>query len=88
MRLGLSLATAERYWAYARLWLHADLAGDEGQKEFRKKVGWFEGFRACSSHFGQQPHEERGPEQGLDCGSPIVPLAAYARAAAPNGVGP
>ena len=27
--LGISLATAERYWAFARVWLYAELAGDE-----------------------------------------------------------
>jgi RNA polymerase sigma factor (TIGR02999 family) len=30
--LGLSLATAERYWTYARTWLYAELA-DEGPRE-------------------------------------------------------
>jgi RNA polymerase sigma factor (TIGR02999 family) len=27
--LGISLATAERYWTYARCWLHAELAGSK-----------------------------------------------------------
>lgn len=27
--LGISLATAERYWAFARTWLYADLCGDD-----------------------------------------------------------
>jgi RNA polymerase sigma factor (TIGR02999 family) len=27
--LGISLATAERYWAFARAWLYAELTGDE-----------------------------------------------------------
>lgn len=27
--LGVSLATAERWWAFARAWLYADLAGDD-----------------------------------------------------------
>ena len=27
--LGISLATAERYWTYARCWLHAELTGGE-----------------------------------------------------------
>jgi RNA polymerase sigma factor (TIGR02999 family) len=27
--LGLSLATVERYWTYARTWLYSELAGDE-----------------------------------------------------------
>ncbi len=26
--LGISTATAERYWAYARAWLHQEIAGD------------------------------------------------------------
>jgi RNA polymerase sigma factor (TIGR02999 family) len=30
--LGLSLATAERYWTYSRLWLYAELT-DEGRQE-------------------------------------------------------
>jgi RNA polymerase sigma factor (TIGR02999 family) len=30
--LGLSLATAERYWTYARLWLYAELT-DEGHQD-------------------------------------------------------
>jgi RNA polymerase sigma factor (TIGR02999 family) len=29
--LGISLATAERYWAFARVWLYAELTADEGQ---------------------------------------------------------
>jgi DNA-directed RNA polymerase specialized sigma24 family protein len=28
--LGVSLATAERWWAFARAWLYADLGGDGG----------------------------------------------------------
>src|SRR5262249_4573896 len=40
--LGLSLATVERYWTYARSWLSADPANDD-EKEYRKKVGWLEG---------------------------------------------
>jgi DNA-directed RNA polymerase specialized sigma24 family protein len=27
--LGISLATAERYWTYARTWLYAELSGAE-----------------------------------------------------------
>lgn len=27
--LGISVATANRYWAYARAWLHEELAGDD-----------------------------------------------------------
>jgi hypothetical protein len=27
--LGISRATAERYWMFARAWLHAALKGDE-----------------------------------------------------------
>ena len=27
--LGLSLATAERYWTYARIWLYAELTDDQ-----------------------------------------------------------
>jgi RNA polymerase sigma factor (TIGR02999 family) len=34
--LGISLATAERYWTYARTWLYAELA-DAGQDESPKK---------------------------------------------------
>jgi RNA polymerase sigma factor (TIGR02999 family) len=30
--LGISPATADRYWAYARAWLHADIAGGEASK--------------------------------------------------------
>jgi RNA polymerase sigma factor (TIGR02999 family) len=30
--LDLSLATVERYWTYARLWLYAELTNDEDQK--------------------------------------------------------
>jgi hypothetical protein len=30
--LGVSLATAERYWTYSRLWLYAELT-DEDQPE-------------------------------------------------------
>jgi RNA polymerase sigma factor (TIGR02999 family) len=30
--LGLSLATAERYWTYARLWLYAELTDEGGQE--------------------------------------------------------
>ena len=29
--LGISLATAERYWTYARLWLYAELSDDDPQ---------------------------------------------------------
>jgi RNA polymerase sigma factor (TIGR02999 family) len=35
--LRLSLATAERYWTYARTWLYADLA-DDGQEQFPQKT--------------------------------------------------
>ena len=31
--LGLSLATAERYWTYARLWLYAELTDEDRQEE-------------------------------------------------------
>jgi DNA-directed RNA polymerase specialized sigma24 family protein len=30
--LELSLATVERYWTYARLWLFAELADEESKK--------------------------------------------------------
>jgi hypothetical protein len=32
--LGLSLATAERHWTYARLWLYAELNDEDNQEEF------------------------------------------------------
>jgi len=31
--LNLSLATVERYWTFARIWLYAELADDDDQKE-------------------------------------------------------
>src|SRR5262249_7911964 len=31
LALGLSLATAERYWTYARLWLYSELTDDSRQ---------------------------------------------------------
>ena len=49
--LGLSLATVERYWTYARLWLYAELTDEEHQEQFWKKCEWREGFAALSSHF-------------------------------------
>jgi RNA polymerase sigma factor (TIGR02999 family) len=30
LALGISLATAERYWSFARTWLYAELSGNEG----------------------------------------------------------
>jgi DNA-directed RNA polymerase specialized sigma24 family protein len=30
--LGISHATAERYWAYARAWLHREMRGDAGPR--------------------------------------------------------
>jgi RNA polymerase sigma factor (TIGR02999 family) len=32
--LGLSLATVERYWAYARFWLYAELTDEDHHEEF------------------------------------------------------
>ena len=29
MALGISLATAERYWSFAKAWLYAELSDDE-----------------------------------------------------------
>jgi RNA polymerase sigma factor (TIGR02999 family) len=31
--LGISLATAERYWAFARVWLYAELTAEDGQSD-------------------------------------------------------
>jgi RNA polymerase sigma factor (TIGR02999 family) len=35
--LGLSLATAERYWTFARSWLYAELADPDQEPQDRKK---------------------------------------------------
>jgi DNA-directed RNA polymerase specialized sigma24 family protein len=37
--LGISVATAERHWVYARAWLYAELAETGGTEDFRKKPG-------------------------------------------------
>jgi RNA polymerase sigma factor (TIGR02999 family) len=34
--LGISVATAERYWTYARVWLHCELVGSTAEEETRK----------------------------------------------------
>src|SRR5262245_49504218 len=46
--LGISLATAERYWTYARTWLYAELGDSRDSPQ--KKAGSAEGFRGESSH--------------------------------------
>jgi len=33
--LGISRATAARYWAYARAWLHNKIAGHDGHRTAR-----------------------------------------------------
>ena len=35
--LGISATTADRYWAYARAWLHQEITG--GNKNSRESVG-------------------------------------------------
>lgn len=35
--LGISRATADRYWAYARTWLYCELGGDDKSKSAQKK---------------------------------------------------
>jgi len=37
--LGISVATAERWWAYARTWLFSELQNDEVQKTRRHDEG-------------------------------------------------
>ena len=34
--LGISSSTADRQWAYARAWLHADLRGNDAESLFSK----------------------------------------------------
>jgi RNA polymerase sigma factor (TIGR02999 family) len=70
--LGISLATAERYWTFARAWLYAELIADEtppgGEKS---RSGW--GFSAVSSH-GMPEHLPREPAQvwEIDPARPVV----------------
>jgi len=35
--LGISRATADRYWSYARTWLYCELAGNDGRPGIEKK---------------------------------------------------
>jgi hypothetical protein len=35
--LGISRATADRYWSYARTWLYCELGGKEGRSGLGKK---------------------------------------------------
>ena len=42
--LGISVATAERYWAYAPSWLYADLSRDRKMEKIRKISVIGEGF--------------------------------------------
>jgi RNA polymerase sigma factor (sigma-70 family) len=38
--LGISRATADRYWSYARVWLYSELtAGDEPAQDSKKSPG-------------------------------------------------
>lgn len=37
--LGISHATAERYWAYARVWLYCELSGEESLQKTSKNSG-------------------------------------------------
>jgi RNA polymerase sigma factor (TIGR02999 family) len=37
--LGISRATAERYWTYARVWLYCELDGDEAEKKTSENPG-------------------------------------------------
>jgi RNA polymerase sigma factor (TIGR02999 family) len=39
--LGISLATAERYWTYARVWLYCELGDDKPEGEPSKNPGSF-----------------------------------------------
>ena len=41
--LGISTATAERYWAYARAWLYCDLSADQESARVTRR---FWAFRA------------------------------------------
>jgi RNA polymerase sigma factor (TIGR02999 family) len=48
--LGISTATAERYWAYARTWLYCALADPESAPESSREPAGCDGLGACSSH--------------------------------------
>jgi len=37
--MNISLATAERYWTYARVWLYCELGGNKTEEETSKKSG-------------------------------------------------
>jgi RNA polymerase sigma factor (TIGR02999 family) len=39
--LGISLATAERYWTYARVWLYCELSDDKAEEETSRNSGNF-----------------------------------------------
>jgi RNA polymerase sigma factor (TIGR02999 family) len=45
--LGISLATANRWWNYARAWLHQEISGPEGSP--RMPVPWRSGWQATAA---------------------------------------
>ena len=51
--LGISRATAERHWTFARTWLFAEISGDSSPKKNLKTV---EGILNISSHCLPEPH--------------------------------
>jgi hypothetical protein len=48
--LGISPATADRYWAYARAWLHQQIARTGGREDAGGKAKESEAFRPRISH--------------------------------------
>ena len=70
--LGISVATAERDWAYARAWLHQELTGGAPESRSMKKSWRREGIRPWISHYELTPAPL--PLPGDDCHDGRNPL--------------